>query len=187
MMCAPDKYRIPFVEYHLRRFAKKTHMILDVGCGVGQYRNSTDGFYVGLDVTNEPYEYIGLRVVDIVGSGTDIPARGESFDLAFSVGALYQMANPRKVLIECFRILKPGGRLILFDYNRRTQKRLEISEGHKRPCWTQWGLRDLVQETGFARSELLLPLSHEVNGLEKVMRLLHNELWGEWAIVTGIK
>lgn len=161
--------------------------ILDIGCGMGQYRSSTDGFYVGLDVTNEPYGDIGPRVVDVVASGTDIPARAESFDLAFSVGGLYQMTNPRRVLAECYRILKPGGRVLLFDYNRRTQKRLEIGERHKRPCWTQWGLKHLLHKAGFRRGELLLPLCHEVKGVEKAIRLLRNELSGQWVVVTGTK
>lgn len=186
-MSEREHYRIPFVEYYLRRFVKTGDAILDIGCGMGQYRSSMHGFYVGLDVTNEPYGDIGPRIVDIVASGTDIPAHARSFDLVFSVGALYQMPDPHKVLIECHRILKREGRVLLLDYNRRTQRRLEIGEGHKRPRWTQWGLKHLLDEAGFRRGELLLPLCYEVKGMERAIRLLRNELLGQWAVVTGIK
>ena len=73
-----EQYRLSFVEYYLRRFARKNDVILDIGCGMGQYRGSTDAFYVGLDLTNEPYGDKGPRGVDVVASGTDIPARSES-------------------------------------------------------------------------------------------------------------
>ena len=187
VVCKREDYRIPFVEYYLTKFVEIGDAILEIGCGMGQYRMSTQGFYVGLDVTNEPYGDIGPRVVDAVASGTDIPARAESFDFAFSVAALYQMTNPRRVLAECYRILKPGGRVLLFDYNRRTQKRLEVSEGHKRPCWTQWELKGLLQEAGFTECQLLLPLCRDVNYVHRKIRLLQNELLGHWVIVTGTK
>lgn len=182
-----EQYRLGFVEYHLRRYVRKNDVILDIGCGMGQYRYSTDAFYVGLDLTNEPYGDKGPRGVDVVASGTDIPARSESYDLVFSVGALFQMTSPCRVLGECYRIVKPGGRVLIFDYNRRTQKRLEISERHKRPCWTQWGLKRLLQAAGFAQCDLLLPVCHEVGAVERRIRLYRNELRGAWAIVTGVK
>jgi ubiquinone/menaquinone biosynthesis C-methylase UbiE len=187
VVCKREDYRIPFVEYYLTKFVEIGDAILEIGCGMGQYRMSTQGFYVGLDVTNEPYGDIGPRVVDVVASGTDIPARAESFDFAFSVAALYQMTNPRRVLAECYRILKPGGRVLLFDYNRRTQTRLESGEGHKRPCWSQWELKNLVHEVGFAECELLLPVCREVGAVQRRIRLYRNELRGTWAIVMGIK
>jgi SAM-dependent methyltransferase len=182
-----EQYRLSFVEYYLRRFARKNDVILDIGCGMGQYRGSTDDFYVGLDLTNEPYGDKGPRGVDVVASGTDIPARSESYDLVFSVGALYHMPSPLGVLTECYRVLRQGGRVLIFDYNRRTQKRLEVSEGHKPPCWTQWKLKNLPQEAGFAQCDLLLPVCHEVGGVLRRILLLRNELHGTWIIVTGIK
>jgi ubiquinone/menaquinone biosynthesis C-methylase UbiE len=182
-----EQYRLGFVEYHLRRYVRKNDVILDIGCGMGQYRGSTNASYVGLDLTNEPYGDKGPRSVDIVASGTEIPARSESYALVFSVGALFQMSSPVRALTECYRVLGPGGRVLIFDYNRRTQKRLEVSEGHKRPCWTQWKLKNILLQAGFVQCDLLLPVCHEVGGILRRILLLRNELRGTWIIVTGIK
>ena len=97
------------------------------------------------------------------------------------------MPSPLGALTECYRVLRQGGRVLVFDYNRRTQKRLEVSEGHKRPCWTQWELKNLVHEVGFAECQLLLPLCRDVNYAHRKIRLLQNELLGHWVIVMGTK
>ncbi len=186
-MCGSEKHRIPVVEHYLKKFVKMGYRILDIGCGMGQYRTSTPAFYVGLDITDEPYPENRPRIVDIVATGTHVPAPDRCYDLVFSVGALYQMQDPPKVLAESYRVLRPGGRILLFDYNRRTQKRLEKGEGQKRPCWTQWGLKLRLRKAGFRECELLLPVCYEVKGFAKVLGLLQQERLGQWVIATGIK
>lgn len=179
--------RIPLVEYYLRKFVEGNHRIIDIGCGTAQYRHSTSAIYIGLDLTREPYSENRPRDVDVVGSGMYIPMAHHTYDLVFTVGALYQMADPYKALMEFLRILKPNGRVMLFEYNRRAQKRLQIGEAQKRPCWTQWGLKRLVQRSGFRSCELLLPICYEVGKVEKFLRLIRQECLGQWAIVTGLR
>jgi ubiquinone/menaquinone biosynthesis C-methylase UbiE len=186
-MLGVNKYRLAFVEYYLRKFTAKEHRILELGCGMGQYRDSTSACYVGLDVTSRNYKEGYPRVVDIVASGTAIPAREQSYDLVFSVGALYQMPDPLKVLYESHRLLTPEGRGLFAEYNRRTLNRLEIEEGVKRPNWTPWGLKHLLQQAGFRKCELLPPIPREVKQPAKSLRLILEELVGQWAIVTGVK
>jgi len=161
--------------------------VLDVGCGASLYRRSTEGRYVGIDISTAPYGENCPRDLDVVGSGVDVPFRSGVFDLIFSVSAFFQFPDPARALCEYHRILKSGGRLILFDYNRRIQKDLEIRENMKRPCWTQWGLKKLVSSTGFRDCEILPPFPREINGFERYLRLLEEELRGQWAIVTGVK
>ena len=161
--------------------------MLDVGCGASLYRRSTEGRYVGIDISMAPYGENCPRDLDVVASGVDVPFRSGVFDLIFSVSAFFQFPDPARALGEYHRVLKPGGRLILFDYNRRIQKDLEIRENMKRPCWTQWGLKKLANRAGFRSCELLLPFPREIRGFERFLRLLEEELRGQWAIVTGVK
>ena len=186
-MSATNKYRLAFVEYYLRKFAAKQNRILDLGCGMGQYRDCTSASYVGLDVTSQDYKAGCPRIVDVVASAIAIPAPAECYDLVFSVGALYQMPNPPKVLSECYRILRPGGRGLFFDYNRRTQERLEAGEGMKRPKWSQWELKRLLEKAGFRSCELLLPIGREIKQPTRTIRLLLQELLGQWVVITGVK
>ncbi len=179
---------VDFIEYILRLYIlDPSSLLLDVGCGPGLYRHSTVGQYVGIDITALPYSEGTRRDVDCVADGTRLPLRSERFDLIFSKSAFFQIPDYRSALGEFHRVLKPGGRLILFDYNWRTQKVLEKKEGVKRPCWTQWGLRSLLAHSGFTRCELLLPRRLQESGLIRFFHLLEEELRGQWAIVTGVK
>jgi ubiquinone/menaquinone biosynthesis C-methylase UbiE len=182
------KYRIGFVEYYLKTIAKKNHRILDVGCGMGQYRNSTLSSYVGLDITDQTYGEECPRDVDIVASGQDIPSPNCTYDLVFTVGVLLCIPNPKKALSEFYRVLRSGGRILIFDYNRRVQRRLQFRGGHgKLPCWTQWELKTIVRQAGFKECELLLPKARSILDLPKWLLLAKQEVVGGWAIVTGVK
>ena len=178
---------IPFVEFWLKKYAQAEFVLLDIGCGVAQYRNTTPATYIGLDITDQDYRDGCSRDVDIVASATQMPLAIASCDLIFSVCAFYQIPDYMKALMEFHRVLKPGGRILLFDYNKRTQKVLQRTEGHQRPCWSQWGLKKLVSRSGFRECQLLLPANYEVNGMRKAAQLIKQELRGQWAIVTGIK
>ena len=178
---------VDFIVYFLQKYTKQGDLVLDAGCGAALYRKSIKGRYVGIDISTDPYGENCPRDVDVVASGVEVPFCGSVFDLVFSVSAFFQFPDPAGALCEYNRILKPGGRLILFDYNRRIQKKLEIREKMKRPCWTQWGLKKLVIQAGFRDCELLLPFPREIHGIERLLRLLEEEMRGQWAIVTGVK
>ncbi len=182
-----DKFKIFFVEYYLRKYVKSGDKILDVGCGRAQYRYSTPGIYVGLDVTDAPYTPDCPRNVDIIADATSIPEPDQSYDLVFSVGAFFLISQTEQALLEFKRILKPGGRLLLFDYNQRTQKKLQEAEGTSYPCWSQWELKKLVENAGFRKTELLIARDFETNRVINFLGLLYQEWRGQWAIVTGIK
>lgn len=186
-MSRNSSYVVPFVDYYLRKFVKRDHLVLDIGSGMGQYRACIPASYIGLDITSKPYSENHPRIVDIVASATNIPSPSNSYDLIFSVAALYQIMNPSDALAESYRVLKPRGRILLFDYTRRTQRRLETLERSRRPCWTQWELKELAQKNGFRQCEVLLPNARQFGKLQRILRLILNELFGQWAVVTGVK
>lgn len=183
-----EQYKIGFVEFYLKQFVKENDRILDAGCGRGQYRHSTSAFYVGIDITDQPYTEDSPRMLDIVASCEHIPSPENSYDFVFAVGVLCSISDPSKALFEFYRVLKPGGRVLICDYNRRTHKRLEYKGGHgKLPCWTQWELKKLIEQSGFKRCELLVPLTHRIIMPAKWIYLLMQEFGGSWAVVTGVK
>ena len=177
----------PYVLSLLNRYAGRTDRVLDIGCGPAPYRKWIAGSYVGLDSTDEPYGLGMPRLVDVVASAERLPILSGCIDLVLSKSAFYLIQNPDVALLEFKRVMKVGGRLLLLDYNRRTQRRMMRKDGCKLPCWTQWELRARLERAGFRQCELLVPKTGEVGGLEHWLRLLHQELFGTWAIVTGVK
>jgi SAM-dependent methyltransferase len=104
--------------------------VLDGGCGTGEESLALAHFgcrrVVGIDVTDASLEVArrsakerGARNVNFVrGSLLDIPFAAESFDMVVSHGVIHHTGNPQLALANLVRVLKPGGYLSLFVYNK---------------------------------------------------------------------
>lgn len=95
----------------LRKFASKYAMgrLLDIGCGSKQYLPIFKEFvsdHVGLDHEQSPH---GLCAVDLIGNAYNIPEAENSFDCVLCTSVLEHIEEPLRALIECKRVLRPGG------------------------------------------------------------------------------
>lgn len=169
----------------LARYSEPGQMVLDVGCGPARYRHATQGIYIGTDISDAPYSEAVPRAVDVVAAARTLPFGTATFDLVMSKSAFYLMPDHRGTLGEFARVLRPKGRLLLIDYNRRTQRRLD--DKGTLPCWRHRQLRRLAEEAGFRDCRLLLPRPHQPGPVLSFVRLLLQDLFGTWAIVTGTK
>ena len=101
--------------------------VLDVGCGTGSLladlarsgATSLAGVDLApkiLEVAREKLSAAGaeadLRVAD---AEEPLPWASESFDVATLTGALHHFYRPHDVLAEIYRVIRPGGRLLLVD------------------------------------------------------------------------
>jgi SAM-dependent methyltransferase len=96
--------------------------IFENGCGVGEYLSrlaQTGQQTVGLDVEFER-TIDSRQLVDQVlcGVGEKLPFPQDSFDLILSHEVLEHVVDHQQVIDEIVRVLKPGGRLLLFCPNR---------------------------------------------------------------------
>lgn len=98
--------------------------ILDVGCGAGQtcVALARQGAQVsGLDLSDQQIAYAqalaaqhGVTVNFVQGDGEDLGAfASESQEWVLSLYTLHYMANPTRCLREAWRLLQPGGRLLI--------------------------------------------------------------------------
>lgn len=119
--------------------------VLDVGCGVKPYKEIIErksSAYIGLDYKGSPH---GLREVDVVGSAMELPFGTGTFDTVVSFQVLEHVREPKDFLKEAFRVLKPGGKMIL------TTPFLwaEHEAPHDYYRFTRYGLRYLCEQAGF--------------------------------------
>lgn len=134
---------------HLERFIRAAAAsvppgahVLDAGAGDGRYRplfahtilHATDFLRV-----EKPYD---LARLDFVSTLTRVPAANASYDLVLCTQVLEHLPDPRTVLAELARVLKPGGALWL--------SAPLFYEEHEVPYdffrYTQYGLRQLLEE-----------------------------------------
>ncbi len=99
--------------------------IADIGCGAGVISSLVKKRYgvapIGLDLSYVSAQRAKERGVQAVqGSNLSLPFRGEFADFIISNGVIQMTPDPYRSFAELGRILKPGGRLFLSIYNKRS-------------------------------------------------------------------
>jgi dolichol-phosphate mannosyltransferase len=135
-------YRTSVIRRRLNFFLRRTFaphsLLLHAGCGSGQ---------VDLDVQNEMritaldisvpalklYRKNNPRAQAVVhGSILSLPFPDESFDGVYNLGVLehFQPPDIEKILAEFYRVLKPGGKVVIFWPHRRGSSVLVLNTAH---------------------------------------------------------
>ena len=96
--------------------------ILENGCGVGMYVERlapSGGTVIGLEYDLERAAEARARSPHILNAaGECIPLRSSTFDLILSHEVLEHVQDDRAAVREMIRILRPGGRAVIFCPNR---------------------------------------------------------------------
>jgi len=126
-----DQYHFEKLHHILRRVAfdrSRGRSVLEVGCGRGVdvvrfARGGADVTGVDLaesaiDLARANFEQQGLTGTFHVADGEHLPFPDNSFDLVYAHGVVQYTADPRRLVDECRRVLKPGGEAVFQVYNR---------------------------------------------------------------------
>jgi SAM-dependent methyltransferase len=143
------------------KMAARVHgRLFDYGCGAAPYRTLFGRVeeYVGADVTPGPG-------VDRLLSAEGLTAEpSDSYDVLLSTQVLEHVEDPEGYLCECYRILRPGGHLILSTHG--------MVEEHGCPFdfhrWTSRGLENLAAAAGFNVVESL-KFTTEIRGIVQLL------------------
>ena len=115
--------------------------LLDFGCADTPYRRffPRDAEYVAADLPGNPRASLELSA-----QGT-VPAADASFDAVLSTQVLEHVVDPELYLAEAYRVLRPGGRMLLSTHGTFVY--------HPDPIdlwrWTCAGLQLAVERAGF--------------------------------------
>jgi SAM-dependent methyltransferase len=143
---------------------QKVTRVLDYGCGGSPYRTLFES------CTYHRSDLVGSELLDFqYGPDSRLPAELSNYDCVLSSQVLEHVISPSFYLAECYRILKPGGSLVLSTHG--------IFEDHACPDdfwrWTGFGLRKLVEQAGFHVDRILKLTS----GPRAVMFIAERELF----------
>ncbi len=96
--------------------------VLENGCGVGMYVQKLSGFggrVIGLEYDLERAAEAGCSSDEIINAaGEFIPLPASTFDLILSHEVLEHVQDDRAAICDMIRVLKPGGRAVIFCPNR---------------------------------------------------------------------
>jgi ubiquinone/menaquinone biosynthesis C-methylase UbiE len=118
------KYYHGHISDHVMRELPKGGFLLDVGCGTGLFVQRyirEGGRAVGLDISPGMVRHGRQRCPDCgfcVGTADVLPFKDNTFDALASLLAFSYVPDPEGMLRECYRVLKPGGRIAVCTLSR---------------------------------------------------------------------
>jgi SAM-dependent methyltransferase len=119
--------------------------LLDLGCGKKPYLYILApcvASYIGIEMPNTQSL---SSVVDVYASALEIPFKENSFDSILCTEVLEHVPEPKELLRQVKRVLKPNGYLILTA--PLTWGPHEVPRDYYR--YTEYGLRYLAEQVGF--------------------------------------
>lgn len=120
----------PFIPRYARFAETAGHKVLEIGVGLGTdfvnfARAGAD--LTGVDLTERSVELVSRRLclegltADLqVADAERLPFPDASFDVVYSWGVLHHSPRPEAAIAEAQRVLKPGGRVCVMLYGRRS-------------------------------------------------------------------
>jgi sterol 24-C-methyltransferase len=192
---------------------------LDAGCGSGDVARTLATRYrlkiTGIDLLDFHLEQARRRITRAglagriscqVGDYHHLPFTDHSFDGVYTMETLVHSADPARALAEFRRVLRPGGRLVMFEYSRTPETELSreanaalkaVCELCEMPTWLSMNHGDmerLLKQQGFAdvwaedATRRMLPMLHAFSILGRIPYLicratghatkLVNAMWG---------
>ena len=79
-----------------------------------------------------------------------LPFEAESFDSVLLFHTLTYAAQPKTAVLECARVLRPGGRLVLLCLDRHEQREMTARYGELHPGFSPAEVRDLLCGAGLS-------------------------------------
>lgn len=151
--------------------------ILDAGCGTGIF--TTDFLekgpkLVGMDISPKMLEVAahksrGLDFLPVNGNILALPFLDNYFDKVISNTAIEYIAEGEKAVSELFRVLKPGGTLIIATLNRLSPWAEERTDRAKR------GETDLYDKARFRSPQELMALAPIPGKFKTVVHFFKDE------------
>jgi SAM-dependent methyltransferase len=102
--------------------------ILDAGCGAGRFSEvalAMGAYVTAMDLSTAVYvarenlAQWNARLTVVRGSILEPPLASESFDLVFSIGVLQHTPDPLGAAVRLLSLVRPGGQLAIWMYDRR--------------------------------------------------------------------
>ncbi|WP_456450097.1 class I SAM-dependent methyltransferase [Hydrogenimonas sp.] len=140
----------------LRRLLPPFEKGVEIGVGTGRFAEPL-GIKEGVEPSPKMAEVAKERGIEVAqGVAEALPLEDESYDLALMVTTICFVDDPRKALREIYRILKPGGYMLLGFVDKETplgrlyQKNREKSRFYKEATfYSTQEVLGLLKEAGF--------------------------------------
>ena len=176
------KYR---AEPHIPAFAEFDAWagkdVLEIGCGIGTavvcfaragaIVTAVDLSEVSAELCKKRLDVYGLQGTVLSGNAEELDTllpTTKQYDLVYSFGVIHHTPNPRAVIEQATRFVKPGGQLRLMLYSLVSYKVFQVM--HETNQWNVSNMRALIEE--YSEAQTGSPCTY-VYTFAEVEQLLH--------------
>jgi len=132
-----NELRVPWIIEAVKQKSDSIQTILDIGCGAGFLTNALakeKHKVSGIDLSKESLsvakEHDQTKTVDYqVASAYTLPYPDSYFDVVCAMDVLEHVDEPKKLISEASRVLKPGGLFFFHTFNRNLFSYIFIIKG----------------------------------------------------------
>ena len=133
---------------------------VDLGCGTGEVLEhmlgvageviGVDGSARMLDLARRRFASEGARVSLRIGDLEHLPLRDGEADFLSINMVLHHLSSPESALEEARRVLRPGGRMVVADFDSHGNESMRVTYGDRWLGFTEEALCAALQKAGFA-------------------------------------
>jgi len=153
----------------------KNHKLIDIGGGTGAISkmmlNKIDFINI-LDPSPNLLSNVKCHEISLIlASGTSIPIRDNTYDLALLIETLHHINEKlhEKILTESYRVINQGGKLFIIDLSRpddifkRIYSRIDqFTSGGKIYFKNPIELKEILERIGFIKIDIFQPMKNSL-------------------------
>jgi len=138
---------------YLQRWIDPGANLLELGAGYGEFSKSIQAAHKwALDQNPALIEHWGDEIAPLIQQALDpLPLASGTMDVVFASNFFehFTLDEGREILSEAWRVLRPGGRLIVVQPNFRLEPRRYFDDYTHKTIYTENGFQDFLKSQGW--------------------------------------
>ncbi len=178
----------------VRKLLPKEGNGAEIGIGTGRFAAPL-GIKLGVEPSKAMAEIARERSIEVIeGVAENLPFPNESLDYLLMVTTICFVDDPEKALREAYRVLKPGGALIIGFVDRNSPIGQEYERNKENSVFYREArffstdeLLELLKRVGFKKFEIVQTLFHRLDEINSVEPVKPGYGEGSFVVIKAVK